>query len=70
MAAGRENDLAQQIIEILNFDEILGDIDEVEIFGEEPADQRYPKTLLSVEREFALLDADVPITLDTLHDLS
>src|ERR1039458_3816589 len=64
-----EPKLQKALLEKLD-DEILGDIDEVEAFGKEAADQRYPETLLGVERKFALLDADVPIALDTLHNLS
>jgi hypothetical protein len=70
MAGGGADDLTQQVIEILNVDKILSDVDEVETFRKEAANERYPETLLGIERKFALLNTDVPITLDTLHDLS
>ena len=70
MAGGRVDDLTQQIIEILNVDEPLSDIDEVEAFGKEATNERYPQTLLGIERKFVLLYTDVAIALDTLHDLS
>src|ERR1051326_3012926 len=70
VAARREYDLTQQIMEILNVDEPLSYVDEVETFGKEAANQRYPQTLLGIKRKFVLLDTDVAIALDTLYDLS
>jgi hypothetical protein len=39
MAGGRVDDPTQQIIEILNIDKILRDVDEVETFRKEAANQ-------------------------------
>src|ERR1017187_4532212 len=70
MTARRENDSSLQIKKIFDLDEVLGDVDELEVLGEKPADQRDAQAFLGRKRKPALFDGGVLITFDCLDDFS
>ncbi len=64
MAAGREDDPLHEAEEILDVDVLLGDVDELELFGEEAADEGNPDAVGQGPRQ---LDALGGQELDPAH---
>ena len=56
--------LPEQIVKVFDLDEVLGDVDELQVLGEKPPDQRYAQTFLRRKRKLALFDRDVLVALD------
>ena len=69
VAVGGADDVVHQVVEVADLDVVLGDVDELEVVGEEPAHERHAQADLHRARQLVVGDGQLVIALERLGDL-